>query len=394
MDYFKISEWIGIILIVVSLFIYYSSKKGFSFLPKMKSSNSGSYGGFTNDITEQAKEGKVDPVIGRDEEILRVTQILTRRRKNNVILVGEPGVGKTAIVEGLALKIITGDVPAVLHNKRVLVLQVADLISGTKYRGEFEHRVKQLVDYIKNSGRSIILFIDEIHTIMQTKGAEGSVNISDILKPALARGELQVIGATTKKEYDQYIMPDESWERRFQKVMVDEPSIDESIEILKGLKKNYELYHKVIFTDEAIEQAVKLSEEYIKGRHLPDKAIDLMDEAAAMIHVHEKEAPDHAVALLYGAAGNITKEHGLENEKVIELKKELLGLRKQEISVDDTKDIEKLRKDIVKKVKEIQKEESEILSKNGWPEVTAEHIKSVVAEWAGLKEKDIKYENS
>ena len=205
MDYFQISEWVGIILIVASIAIYYSSKKGGSFLPKMKSNNSASYGGFTSDITNLAKEGKVDPVIGRDDEILRVTQILTRRRKNNVILVGEPGVGKTAIVEGLALKIITGDVPAVLQNKRVLVLQVADLISGTKYRGEFEQRVKQLVDYIKSSGRSIILFIDEIHTIMQTKGSEGSVNISDILKPALARGELQVIGATTKKEYEEFI---------------------------------------------------------------------------------------------------------------------------------------------------------------------------------------------
>lgn len=390
MDYFQISEWIGIILILASLFIYYSSKKGISFLPKTKSTNSASYGGFTNDITTLAKEGKVDPVIGRDEEILRVTQILTRRRKNNVILVGEPGVGKTAIVEGLALKIITGDVPAVLHNKRVLVLQVADLISGTKYRGEFEHRVKQLVDYIKNSGRSIILFIDEIHTIMQTKGAEGSVNISDILKPALARGELQVIGATTKKEYEQYIMPDESWERRFQKVMVDEPSIGESIEILKGLKKNYELYHKVVFTDESIEQAVRLSEEYIKGRHLPDKAIDLMDEAAAMIHVHEKEAPDHAVALLYGAAGNIIKESGLESEVITNLKKELLDLRRKENSLDNAKDIEKLRKEIVKKVKEIQKEESSILEKKGWPKVTGEHIRSVVAEWTDLKEKDIK----
>ncbi|PIR75797.1 MAG: hypothetical protein COU34_00925, partial [Candidatus Magasanikbacteria bacterium CG10_big_fil_rev_8_21_14_0_10_43_9] len=237
------------------------------------------------------------------------------------------------MVEGLALKIITGDVPAVLKDKRVLVLQVADLISGTKYRGEFEHRVKQLVDYIKNSGRSIILFIDEIHTIMQTKGAEGSVNISDILKPALARGELQVIGATTKKEYEQYIEPDESWARRFQKVVVDEPSIKESVEILKGLKKNYELYHKVTFTDDAISEAVTLSEKFIKDRRLPDKAIDIMDEAAAMIHVHEREAPDHAVALLYGAAGNLAKESGIESKKVTNLKKELLSLRREEMGL-------------------------------------------------------------
>ncbi|HBB37641.1 MAG: ATPase AAA-2 domain protein [Candidatus Magasanikbacteria bacterium GW2011_GWD2_43_18] len=390
MNYFQLTEWFGAVLIVIAILIYYSSKKGglsIPFLPNMKSSHSSSssYGGFTTDITEQAHEGKVDPVIGRDEEITRVTQILTRRRKNNVILVGEPGVGKTAIVEGLALKIVTGDVPAVLANKRVLVLQVADLISGTKYRGEFEHRVKQLVDYIKNSDRSIILFIDEIHTIMQTKGTEGSVNISDILKPALARGELQVIGATTSKEYDQYILPDESWERRFQKVMVHEPSIKESIEILKGLKKNYELYHKVIFTDESIEEAVTLSEKYIKDRHLPDKAIDLIDEAAAMIHVHEKEAPDHAVALLYGAANTLAKENGMEGETITKLKKELLSLRREEMSLTDAKKIEALRKDIVKKVKEIQKEESTVLEKKGWPKVTAEHIREVVSEWTGMK---------
>ena len=390
MNYFQLTEWFGAVLIVIAILIYYSSKKGglsIPFLPNMKSSHSSSssYGGFTTDITEQAHEGKVDPVIGRDEEITRVTQILTRRRKNNVIFVGEPGVGKTAIVEGLALKIVTGDVPAVLANKRVLVLQVADLISGTKYRGEFEHRVKQLVDYIKNSDRSIILFIDEIHTIMQTKGTEGSVNISDILKPALARGELQVIGATTSKEYDQYILPDESWERRFQKVMVHEPSIKESIEILKGLKKNYELYHKVIFTDESIEEAVTLSEKYIKDRHLPDKAIDLIDEAAAMIHVHEKEAPDHAVALLYGAANTLAKENGMEGETITKLKKELLSLRREEMSLTDAKKIEALRKDIVKKVKEIQKEESTVLEKKGWPKVTAEHIREVVSEWTGMK---------
>ncbi|PJC53100.1 MAG: hypothetical protein CO029_04625 [Candidatus Magasanikbacteria bacterium CG_4_9_14_0_2_um_filter_41_10] len=389
MNYFLIIQWLGVVLIVVSIIIFYSSKKGISipFLPKLTSggNNSVSYGGFTTDITALAREGKVDPVIGRDEEITRVTQILTRRRKNNVILVGEPGVGKTAIVEGLALKIITDDVPGVLQHKRVLVLQVADLISGTKYRGEFEHRVKQLVDYIKNSDRSIILFIDEIHTIMQTKGAEGSVNISDILKPALARGELQVIGATTKKEYEQYILPDESWERRFQKVVVNEPDTKESIEILKGLKKNYELYHKVIFTDEAIEEAVILSEKYIKDRHLPDKAIDIIDEAAAMIHVHEKQAPDHAVALLYGAAGNIAKENGMESEEITKLKKELLSLRREEMSLDDAKKIVILRKEIVKKVREIQQEESTILEKKGWPKVTAEHIREVVLEWSGVK---------
>ncbi len=389
MDFYQILKWIGFALIVSGILVYLSSKKMINF-PFSKSKTDKSHSGnFTMDLTDQAQEGKIDPVIGREEEIMRVTQILTRRRKNNVILVGPPGVGKTAIVEGLALKIATGDIPNVLRNKKVFVLQVADLIGGTKYRGEFEKRVKGLVTQIKNSNRQIILFIDEIHTIMQTKGAEGSVNVSDILKPSLARGELQVVGATTKKEYEQFIKPDESWERRFQSVMVDEPSVEESVEILKGLKKNYELYHKVTFSGKAIEAAARLSEEYIKGRNLPDKAIDVMDEAAAMVNVHEEAAPDHAVALLYGAAGNISEEHGLETANIKKLKKELLDLRKKESNTTDDKKMATLRKQIVNKVKDIQKEESTVMRKKGWPEVTDKHIRSVVADWVGVKEKEI-----
>lgn len=390
MDIFEVIRFVGIACIVFGVIIYLSSKNKLS-LPVFGNQNrqKNESGSFTLDITAQAQEGKVDPVIGREEEIMRVTQILTRRRKNNVILVGEPGVGKTAIVEGLALKIVTGDVPNVLKNKQILVLQVADLIGGTKYRGEFEQRVKQLIERIKNSNRKIILFIDEIHTIMQTKGAEGSVNISDILKPSLARGELQVIGATTKKEYETYILPDESWERRFQSVLVDEPSVTESIEILKGLKKNYELYHKVLFTDGAITSAVRLSQEYIKGRKLPDKAIDIMDESAAMVNVQQGASHDHATALLYGAANSLAQEHGLETPELKKLKNDLLNLRKQEINEKDSKKLSSIQKQKVAKVKEIQKQESHILNQSGWPKVTDAHIKQVVAEWVGMKAKDI-----
>jgi len=288
------------------------------------------------DLTAQARQGTIDPVVGRDEEINRVTQILTRRTKNNVILIGQPGVGKTAVVEGLANRIASGAVPEILLNKRILLLQVSELLAGTKYRGEFEQRIKGIVQEIKNNKRKIILFIDEIHTVTQTKGTEGAINLADILKPALARGDLQLIGATTQKEYEMYIQPDESWERRFQVVLVDEPTVAESIKILQGIRKNYEDYHKVKISDEAIAIAVRLSQEYIKGRHLPDKAIDLMDEAAAMVNVERGSAHEHAVGLLHGAAQKAANN-----------------------------------------------------SKTKLPVVDAKHVKEVVAEWVGMKVKDI-----
>lgn len=290
---------------------------------------------FAVDLTKQAKEGKLDPVVGRDEEINRATQILTRRTKNNVILVGAPGVGKTAVVEGLASRIASGEVPEVLLNKRVLLLQVSEILAGTKYRGEFEQRIKGIVQEIKNSHRTIVLFIDEIHTITQTKGTEGAINLSDILKPALARGDLQLIGATTQKEYEEYVQPDESWDRRFQVVLVDEPSVDESIKILQGIKKNYEDYHKVIIADEAIQAAVRLSQEYVKNRHLPDKAIDIMDEAASMVNVERGSKHHSAAALLHGAS------------KVASL------------------------------------------SNSSEPTVTVDNVKEVVADWVGMKKEDI-----
>lgn len=385
MDPYQIIRWGGIALVAIGILIYLYGKRGGS-LGALFSGSSGSTessGNFLLDVTREAAEGHVDPVIGREDEIIRVTQILTRRRKNNVVLVGDPGVGKTAIVEGLALKIATGDVPSVLKDKKVLVLQLADLLGGTKYRGEFEARVKRLVEQIKKSNRQIILFIDEIHTIMQTKGAEGSMNLSDILKPALARGELQVIGATTKKEYEQYILPDESWERRFQKVFVDEPSIEESIAILTGLKKSYEMYHKVQISDEALRAAVTLSEEYIKGRNLPDKAIDVMDEASAMVNVHKESVPEHTGTLLFGAANKVASEGGAQTKELLSLKAELSELKKKETAATDPKEVNAIRKHIVDTVKKIQSSESAHAEQKDWPVVSVAHIKEVVEDWVG-----------
>jgi ATP-dependent Clp protease ATP-binding subunit ClpA len=306
----SITRWIVILVALIVAFFYFYKKKNFgSSASSVSTKNLEMY---AVDLTRQAKNGTIDPVIGREEEIGRATQILTRRTKNNVILVGLPGVGKTAVVEGLASRIASGDVPEVLVNKRVLLLQVSELLAGTKYRGEFEQRIKGIVQEIRNSNRTIILFIDEIHTITQTKGTEGAVNLSDILKPALARGDLQLIGATTQKEYEEYIQPDESWDRRFQVVQVHEPSAEESVQILRGIKKNYEDYHKVIISDEAILAAVRLSEEYIKGRRLPDKAIDVMDEASAMVNVEKGSAHHAAAGLLHAAAQNASQNKTAE----------------------------------------------------------------------------------
>ena len=246
---------------------------------------------YTQDFTELARQGKIDPVIGRSEEIRRITQILSRRTKNNPVLVGEPGTGKTAIVEGLAKKIIDHDVPDALKNKRILNLQIGSLLAGAKYRGEFEDRLKAVIKEVEKSEGEIILFVDELHTIVGAGAAEGSTDAGNMLKPALARGSLRMIGATTIKEYRKYIEKDVALERRFQPVMVGEPSVEEAISILRGIKEKYEAHHGVRIRDNAIVSAVKLSDRYLNDRFLPDKAIDLMDEAAAAIRIEIDSKP-------------------------------------------------------------------------------------------------------
>jgi ATP-dependent Clp protease ATP-binding subunit ClpC len=245
---------------------------------------------FGRDLTKLAKDGKLDPVIGRKNEIERVIQILSRRTKNNPVLLGEAGVGKTAIVEGLAEKIVVGDVPEILKDKRLIILDLAMMVAGTKYRGQFEERIKAVMDEIKRS-EDVIIFIDELHTLVGAGGAEGAIDASNILKPALSRGEIQCIGATTLNEYRKHIEKDAALERRFQTIMVEPPSVDETIEILKGLRDKYEAHHRVKFTDDAVEAAARLSDRYISGRYLPDKAIDLIDEAGSRARLSVMTAP-------------------------------------------------------------------------------------------------------
>jgi len=245
---------------------------------------------FGRDLTKMARDGKLDPIIGRDAEIQRVAQILSRRKKNNPVLIGEPGVGKTAIAEGLALRIIEKKVPRILHNKRVVTLDLGSIVAGTKYRGQFEERMKAIMNELVKMA-DVILFIDELHTIVGAGGASGSLDASNMFKPALSRGELQCIGATTLDEYRQYIEKDGALERRFQKVMVDPPTLGETLAIVKGLKSHYEVHHRVRFTDEAIEEIVNLSDRYISDRFQPDKSIDVMDETGARVHLANVVVP-------------------------------------------------------------------------------------------------------
>ena len=245
---------------------------------------------FSRDLTSLAREGKLDPVIGRSREIQRVIQILARRTKNNPVLIGEPGVGKTAIVEGLAQKVVNGTAPDVLHGRRVMTLDLASLVAGTKYRGEFEERLKRVMREIIGSG-NVVLFIDELHTIIGAGGAEGAIDASNMLKPALSRGELQCIGATTLNEFRKYIERDAALERRFQAVFVEEPEVDDTIEILKGIKERYAAHHQVVYTYDALESAAQLSQRYVSDRHLPDKAIDLLDEAGARKRIDNSVRP-------------------------------------------------------------------------------------------------------
>ncbi|WP_203635743.1 ATP-dependent Clp protease ATP-binding subunit [Thermobrachium celere] len=321
---------------------------------------------FGRDLTELAREGKLDPVIGREEETERVIEILCRRTKNNPCLIGEPGVGKTAIAEGLAQKIVEGNVPEILKNKRVVTLDLSGMIAGSKYRGEFEERLKRVMDDIKKAG-NIILFVDEVHTIVGAGAAEGAMDASNILKPALARGELQVIGATTIDEYRKYIEKDSALERRFQPVMVGEPSVEESILILKGLRDKYEAHHKVKITDEAIEAAVNLSHRYITDRYLPDKAIDLMDEAASKVRLKTLTAPPDI------------KRLEEEIEKVRKDKDEAVNMQEYEKAAK-LRDKEQELVNELNKLKESwqNKADNENLS------VTAEDIANVVSRWTNI----------
>jgi len=283
----------GLVLVVGILFFVWQRRE--QLMAKVSGSGTSTLSQYSRDLTKLAAEGKLDPVIGREGEIERVIQVLCRRTKNNPVLIGKSGVGKTAIAEGLAQAIIDKKVPNILINKKVLALDLTGIVAGTKYRGEFEKRLKQIADELAASNRSIILFIDEIHTLAQAGGAEGSMDAEDILKPALARGELQVIGATTSDEYKKFIQNDVTLDRRLHPILVDEPTKEETIDILRGIKRKYEQFHKVKITDEAIISAVHLAEQHIKDKSFPDKAIDLMDEAASKVNIEnvDNQAPEY-----------------------------------------------------------------------------------------------------
>lgn len=331
---------------------------------------------FGRDLTEMAREGKFDPVVGRDTEIERVIQILSRRTKNNPCLIGEPGVGKTAIAEGLAQKIVEGNIPEILKDKRVVTLDLSSMVAGAKYRGEFEERLKKAMEEIRKSG-NVILFIDEMHTIIGAGAAEGAIDASNILKPSLARGEIQVIGATTLDEYRKHVEKDAALERRFQPITVGEPSKEEAIEILKGVRDKYEAHHRVKITDEALDAAVKLSDRYITDRFLPDKAIDLIDEAASRVRLKAFTAPPDLKKL---------------EERVEKLRKE----KEDAIVCQEFEKAARIRDEEQEAKNELDK------MKNSWQQsnqtktdtVTEEEIAEIVASWTGIPVRRLAEEES
>jgi len=346
--------------------------------PKSHSANSNTptLNQFGRDLTEMAREDKFDPVIGRDNEIERVIQILSRRTKNNPCLIGEPGVGKTAIAEGLAQKIVEGNIPEILKDKRVVTLDLSSMVAGAKYRGEFEERLKKALDEIRKAG-NVILFIDEMHTIIGAGAAEGAIDASNILKPSLARGEIQVIGATTLDEYRKHVEKDAALERRFQPITVGEPSVEEAIGILKGVRDKYEAHHRVKITDEAIIAAVKFSDRYITDRFLPDKAIDLIDEAGSKVRLKSFTAPPDLKKL---------------EEQFEKLRKE----KEDSIRSQEFEKAARIRDEEQKLKSELEK------AKNDWYQksqvktdtVTEEHIAEVVASWTGIPVKKLAEEET
>lgn len=321
---------------------------------------------FGRDLTRLARDGKIDPVIGRQNEIERVIQILSRRTKNNPCLIGEPGVGKTAIAEGLALKIVSGEVPEMLKDKRIISLDLTGMVAGTKYRGDFEDRIKKVIDEVK-SAEDMILFIDEVHTLIGAGSAEGAVDAANILKPSLARGELQVIGATTVEEYRKHIEKDAALERRFQPITVGEPSEEEAVEILKGIRDKYEAHHKVKITDAAILAAVKLSARYIGDRYLPDKAIDLIDEAASRVRLQTFTAPP-------------------EIKELEEQQKQLAAEKQSAVGAQDFERAAQLRDEEKKLSAELENKKQEWLQSTGHSrdEVGEAEIAEIVASWTGI----------
>ena len=381
---------------------------------------------YARDLTQAARDGKLDPVIGRDEEIRRTIQILARRTKNNPVLIGDPGVGKTAIAEGLALRITNGDVPDSLKGRTLMALDMGALIAGAKYRGEFEERLKAVIDEVKNSDGQIILFIDEMHTLIGAGASEGSMDASNLLKPALSRGELHVIGATTLDEYQKYVEKDAALQRRFQPVYIDEPSVEDTISILRGLKEKYELHHGVNITDSAIVAAAQLSDRYIQNRFLPDKAIDLMDEAASRIRMEVESKPeeienlDRRIIQLKIEESALAKESDeASKDRLATLRKELAELEQKsselttrwqnerdkiqaEAKIKEQLDLARLELEQAQRAGDLQKagelsygtipslekqlEEARGANKTALlrEEVTEEDIASVVSRWTGV----------
>ena len=321
---------------------------------------------YSRDLTALAREGRLDPVVGREEEIRRVVQILSRRTKNNPCLVGEPGVGKTAVVEGLAARIVAGDVPFTVQNKRVLTLDLSGMVAGSKYRGEFEERIKKVLKEVTEDG-NIILFLDELHTIIGAGGAEGAIDASNIMKPSLARGEIQLIGATTIAEYRKYIEKDAALERRFQPVTVEEPTEEEAVRILEGIKGKYEDHHHVEITPEAIEAAVRLSSRYINDRNLPDKAIDLIDEAAASARLHALDVPDKAKEI---------------SDRIHEMDREMERAIRME-AFDQMAEIKKKQDALVKKQERLMKKR-EKQEAGSTLSIGENEIAEVVAQWTKI----------